>query len=213
MGNYYSLLLTSCDCRAIEISRSSLKPVIHWETSLARGLISCGCLTPGSENVIFKQKFTCPMRWLLVFSCLLSYDQGSGAVLSACFCDRLSLNLNYELDWFCNDEARIPLNSFWILTLPYPFWWRLKSREVLKGAPLLPAVAPQGNTLCHVNTRGRKLSYSVEQYVIQMKADHSTSVCMQLYKHTSPLPPVGDKGVCPRRWNGPAARQGSDQSS
>lgn len=35
-------------------------------------------------NVIFKQEFTCPFRWLLPFSCLLSFDQGTGALLAVC---------------------------------------------------------------------------------------------------------------------------------
>lgn len=122
-----------------------------------------------------------------------------------------SLSLNCELDWFCNDKVRIPPNSFWILPFPHPFWWRIESRKVLKGARLPPAVVLWGSMLHHVKPRGRKLSYSVEQYVILMEADHSTS--LQLYKHTSPLLPVGDKGVCPRHCNGPAAWQGPDQSS
>lgn len=188
---------------------------MHWVTSLAGSLVWWGCLHQALKMSSLNRNLPVHSDGCMFFSVCLALTRA----LELCWVrvsvtgSSSSLSLNRELDWFCNNKVRIPPNSFWIPCLPHPFLWRLKSRKVLKGAWLLPAVVPWGNILPHVKPRGGKLSYSVEWYVFLMKADHSTSLCMQLYKHTSPLPPVGDKGVCPTHCDGPAARQGSDQSS
>lgn len=46
-----------------------------------------------------------------------------------------------------------------------------------------------------------------------MKADNSSSLCLQLYKHTSPPPPPGDREVCPKCCNRLVAKKEPDQHS